>query len=247
VNRQKSILRIVNTTEHVFKLKALDLSIELLLIAENFFAIALFVRLLCQLNECAGVACKRIQLLPGINPLLVGADNLKNLLCCNVVIPEVLLVRPGLEVFEIDEFLVEVKDTPSATQVACSVQPAYPSDLQTWSDPDRFFNFNFHPEESGAEGFPLCVALQRFRSTSAQGAVEQEIERPDVGHLKAFDRAECDTFEVLLHTLSSNVPSDERIISFLKSDEPNVRRVSLVAGPGVTNLLQLYLHAFTLC
>ena len=126
VNRQQSILRIVNTTEHVFQLEAFDLSIELLLIAEDLFGKALFVRLLRQLNECVTVACKGVQLLPRVNPLLMGVDKLKNLLCCNVIIPEVLLVRPGLELFEIDEFLVQVKDTPSATQVASSAQPVYP-------------------------------------------------------------------------------------------------------------------------
>jgi hypothetical protein len=126
VNRQQSILRIVNTTEHVFQLKAFDPSIELLLIAEDFFGKALFVRLFCQLNECVSVACKRVQLLPRINPLLVGVDDLKDLLRSNIVVPEVLLVRPGLELFEINEFLVQVKDTPSATQVASSAQPAYP-------------------------------------------------------------------------------------------------------------------------
>jgi hypothetical protein len=126
VNRQQSILRIVNTTKHVFQLKSFDPSIELLLIAEDFFGKALFARLLCQLDECASVACKRVQLFPGVNPLLVRVDNLKNLLSRNIVVPEVLLVRPGLELFEINEFLVQVKDTPSATQVASPAQPAYP-------------------------------------------------------------------------------------------------------------------------
>jgi hypothetical protein len=56
----------------------------------------------------------------------VGTDDLKNLLRRNVIVPEVLLVRPGLKLFEIDEFLVQVKDTPSATRVASSAQPTYP-------------------------------------------------------------------------------------------------------------------------
>ena len=126
VNRQQRILCVVNATEHVFQLEAFDLLIELLLIAEDFLGKALFVRLFCQLDERTGVACKRVQLFPRINPLLVGTDDLKNLLCCNVVIPEVLLMRPGLELFEIDEFLVQVKGTPSATQAASSAPTAFP-------------------------------------------------------------------------------------------------------------------------
>jgi hypothetical protein len=72
-----------------------------------------------------------MQFVPGFNPIISRVDILQDFLSRNVIIPEVDLVGFGLKFFELRLLLVEVKDTPSAKRVASSVQPVFPSALQT--------------------------------------------------------------------------------------------------------------------
>jgi hypothetical protein len=72
-----------------------------------------------------------MKLVPGFYPIFSRVDLLQDLLSRDVIVPEVDLVGLRLKFLELRLFLVEFKDTPSAKQVAFSVQPVVLSSLQT--------------------------------------------------------------------------------------------------------------------
>jgi hypothetical protein len=72
-----------------------------------------------------------MQFVPGLYPIFPRVDLLQNLLSRYVVTPEGNLVGLRLKFIQLGLFLVELKDTPSAKQVASSVQSVFLSSLQT--------------------------------------------------------------------------------------------------------------------
>src|SRR5215207_9539865 len=104
---------------------------------------------------------------------------------------------------------------------------------------------DLHPEERRREGLALRVGHERERAAAAQGLVQEEVERAEVGQLEALDAAMHDPAEVLLDALGRDLAYEHRVELFAQRDEADVGRVALVARARVRELQQFDSHPFT--
>src|ERR1700687_119917 len=72
--------------------------------------------------------------------------------------------------------------------------------------------------------------------------MEQEIAGPQVGDLEPLDRAAADLAEVLLDPFGSGLLAEQREQLGAVGDQADVAGVALVAGAGVGDEIQAYLH-----
>jgi hypothetical protein len=73
-------------------------------------------------------------------------------------------------------------------------------------------------------------------------AVEEEVERVQVGELEALHRAGDHAVKVRRHALHRELPRQERVPVGPERDDAHVRRVPLVARAGVREIEQAHLH-----
>jgi hypothetical protein len=64
--------------------------------------------------------------------------------------------------------------------------------------------------------------------------MQNEIDRPKVRELKAFDRTKADAFEMLFHTLCGECIANDGIPFLAKGDDTTIGSISLVATAGVS-------------
>src|SRR5215213_356845 len=93
-------------------------------------------------------------------------------------------------------------------------------------------------------GLPLGVGLQALGAATAERIFQDEVEGEEVRHLVALDAAAADLAEVLLHALGRGLLAQDLPDLRRAGDEPDVARISLVAGAGLGDLVQSYLHVF---
>ncbi len=74
--------------------------------------------------------------------------------------------------------------------------------------------------------------------------MQQEVERAEIGQLKAFDFAFADSGEVLFDALGGDFSGDDRVILRLAGDQPDIGRVAFVTGTGVRDFQKLNFHGF---
>ena len=108
-------------------------------------------------------------------------------------------------------------------------------------------DLDFHPEERGTERLSLGVCTQRQRAASPESAVQQEVERSDVGKFESVDRPRAQFAEVRLHSVGSDLPSKHRIVAVIDRDQSNVGSIALVTGADVGDLDQAHSHARLYC
>ncbi|MDT8323668.1 MAG: hypothetical protein RRA94_06135 [Bacteroidota bacterium] len=59
-------------------------------------------------------------------------------------------------------------------------------------------DIDLHAKHRGAERLTLGVVFQRYRAAAAEGVMQDEIQRPEIGQFVALDGTVADTREVLL-------------------------------------------------
>ena len=88
---------------------------------------------------------------------------------------------------------------------------------------------NCQAQERGRKSFALRVGHQRERAATAQGFVQEKVERAQVWQLKTFDRAVTDTLEVFFHARRRYLAHEQRIVLIAQCDQPDIGRVAFIA------------------
>ena len=73
----------------------------------------------------------------------------------------------------------------------------------------------------------MSVEFERHRSAAAQGVVQHEVQRPQVGQFVPIHGAFADPGEVRFHALSRERFPEERILGFLERDHAAVGKVAV--------------------
>src|SRR5207248_214245 len=96
-------------------------------------------------------------------------------------------------------------------------------------------NFDLHAQQRCAESLPLRIDSQRYRAASAEGLMQQQIDRPQVGKLEALDFPFDESAEEFFDARRRDFAHDDRIVFGLESDHADVRCVSFIARTGMGN------------
>jgi hypothetical protein len=95
---------------------------------------------------------------------------------------------------------------------------------------------NSHAKKRRREDLALRISLERQRAASVERAVEQKVERAQIGELESLDVTANYAVEMLFHTLACDLAFQKREPLGAKSDHSNVCCVTLVAGSRVRNV-----------
>src|SRR5260370_29062313 len=100
-------------------------------------------------------------------------------------------------------------------------------------------HLDFHAQQRRTESLALRIAVERKQTASDKRAMQDEVERVQVGQLKPLDFAAADAGEVLLDAFRCDLAYKKRIVLGLESDQADVGDVAFIAGAGVSDLAQL--------
>src|SRR4029077_5537159 len=98
------------------------------------------------------------------------------------------------------------------------------------------------PQQGRGEHLALRVGLEGNGPTPVQGAMQEEIEGPQVGQLKALDRSRDDALEMALDPRGGHFPDQHGIVLRLPGDKADVGGIALVAGARMGDVRQWYQH-----
>ena len=93
-----------------------------------------------------------------------------------------------------------------------------------------------HPEQRGREHFSLRVGLERDRAAAVERAVQQEVQRLEIGQLEALDRTFDHALKMTRHAGCRHLLHEQRIVFGVLRNQSNVSSIALIAGSRVGKL-----------
>jgi len=72
--------------------------------------------------------------------------------------------------------------------------------------------------------------------------MQKKVQRAQIRQLESFNVTGDHVLEMLFHALSRNFARKQRKPFRFERDQPDIRRIALVAGTGVCELYELYFH-----
>src|SRR5450755_741239 len=106
-------------------------------------------------------------------------------------------------------------------------------------------DIDLHGQQGCAQGLALRVGAQRDGPATAQGVMQHQVQRAEIGQFKAVDAAFDDLAEEHFDTLRRHFPQQDRIVLRLPRDHSDIRNIALVSGTGVSDAREGHLHSIT--
>lgn len=100
-------------------------------------------------------------------------------------------------------------------------------------------DLDLHSQQGGAERFALSIRPQRDRPATAEGVMQQKIQRAQIGQFVSLDLAVADALKMPLHALRRDVLDQQRIAFRFVGDEANIRRVAFITGARMSQFEKL--------
>src|SRR5213075_3440911 len=103
-------------------------------------------------------------------------------------------------------------------------------------------SFDLQFQQSGAEALPVRVEGERGGYAARQRTLAHELQRMQVGQLESAHFAESDPGQMLPHCAGRHLLAQEQKVLRTIGDDGEDRRIALVAGAAVRELVQLASH-----